>query len=102
VAKASEVWMIDLGMVAKMRPCLLLTDYPSDDELALVTVLPHTTAVRGNRWELQISKSFLKPGTFNLQQVQSVSLSRLERRLGALTSEEWTIVQNRLAEYFRL
>jgi len=26
----------------------------------------------------------------------------LERRLGALTSEEWTIVQNRLAEYFRL
>ena len=94
--------MIDLGMVAKMRPCLLLTDYPSDDELALVTVLPHTTAVRGNRWELQISKSFLKPGTFNLQQVQSVSLSRLERRLGALTSEEWTIVQNRLAEYFRL
>ncbi len=102
MAKASEVWMIDLGMVAKMRPCLLLTDYPADDELALVTVLPHTTAVRGNRWELQIPKSFLKPGAFHLQQVQSVSLSRLERRLGVLTSEEWTIVQNRLTEYFRL
>jgi mRNA interferase MazF len=102
VAKASEVWMIDLGMVAKMRPCLLLTDFPADDELALVTVLPHTTAVRGNRWELQIPKSFLKPGAFHLQQVQSVSLSRLERRLGVLTSEEWTIVQNRLTEYFRL
>jgi mRNA interferase MazF len=94
--------MIDLGMVAKMRPCLLLTDFPADDELALVTVLPHTTAVRGNRWELQIPKSFLKPGAFHLQQVQSVSLSRLERRLGVLTSEEWTIVQNRLTEYFRL
>ncbi len=102
MAKASEVWMIDLGMVAKMRPCLLLTDFPADDELALVTVLPHTTAVRGNRWELQIPKSFLKPGAFHLQQVQSVSLSRLERRLGVLTSEEWTIVQNRLTEYFRL
>jgi mRNA interferase MazF len=102
VAKASEVWMIDLGMVAKMRPCLLLTDFPADDELALVTVLPHTTAVRGNRWELQIPKSFLKPGAFHLQQVQSVSLSRLERRLGVLTSEEWTIVRNRLTEYFRL
>jgi len=94
--------MIDLGMVAKMRPCLLLTDFPADDELALVTVLPHTTAVRGNRWELQIPKSFLKPGAFHLQQVQSVSLSRLERRLGVLTSEEWTIVRNRLTEYFRL
>jgi mRNA-degrading endonuclease toxin of MazEF toxin-antitoxin module len=36
MAKAGEVWMIDLGMVAKVRPCLLLTDYPADDELALI------------------------------------------------------------------
>ena len=50
MARASEVRMIDLGMVAKVRPCLLLTDYPADNELALVTVLPHTTALRGHRW----------------------------------------------------
>jgi mRNA interferase MazF len=102
VAKASEVWMIDLGMVAKVRPCLLLTDYPADDELALITVLPHTTALRGNRWELAVPKPFLKPGAFHLQQVQSVSISRLERRIGILTAEEWTTVQNRLAEDLRL
>jgi mRNA interferase MazF len=102
VPRASEVWLIDLGMVAKTRPCLLLTDYPADDELALVTVLPHTTALRGNRWELPIPKSFLKPGAFHLQQVQSVSISRLERRLGALDTEEWAVVRNRLAEYFHL
>ena len=102
MAKAGDVWMIDLGMVAKVRPCLLLTDYPADDELALVTVLPHTTALRGNRWELSIPKSFLKSGAFHLQQVQSVSLSRLERRLGVLTTEEWTTVQNRLADYLGL
>ncbi len=102
MAKASEVWMIDLGMVAKVRPCLLLTDYPADDELALITVLPHTTALRGNRWELAVPKPFLKPGAFHLQQVQSVSISRLERRIGILTAEEWTTVQNRLAEDLRL
>jgi mRNA interferase MazF len=49
VPRAGEIWLIDLGLVAKVRPCLLLTDYPADDELALVTVLPHTTALRGNR-----------------------------------------------------
>jgi len=27
---------------AKMRPCLLPTDYPADDELGMVTVLPHS------------------------------------------------------------
>ena len=34
---------------AKIRPCLILSDYPSDDELALVVIVPHTTAVRNNR-----------------------------------------------------
>jgi len=94
--------MIDLGMIAKVRPCLLLTDYPADDELALITVLPHTTALRGNRWELAIPKPFLKPGAFHLQQLQSVSISRLERRIGLLAAEEWTTVQDRLADYLRL
>lgn len=102
MAKASEVWLIDLGMVAKVRPCLLLTDYPADDELALITVLPHTTAMRGTRWELALPKPFLKPGAFHLQQVQSVSIARLERRLGALTIEEWNTVRDRLGDYFGL
>jgi mRNA interferase MazF len=102
VAKAGEIWMIDLGMVAKVRPCLLLTNYPADDELALVTVLPHTTALRGHRWELALPKSFLKPGAFHLQQVQSVSIARLERRLGVLTTEEWHTAQDRLADFLGL
>ena len=71
-----------------MRPCLILSDYPADDELALVVVVPHTTAVRGNRWKLAIPKPFLEPGVFHLQQVQPVSLPRLERKLGALSVEE--------------
>lgn len=102
VARAGEVWVVDLGMVAKVRPCLLLTDYPADDELALVTVLPHTTALRGNRWELPLPKHFLKPGAFHLQQVQSVSIARLDRRLGVLTPEEWSKVRERLTVYFGL
>jgi len=102
VALAGEIWMIDLGMVAKVRPCLLLTDYPADDELALITILPHTTALRGNRWEMAISKPFLKPGAFHLQQAQSVSVSRLERRLGALNEEEMTLLRRRFAEFLSL
>ena len=83
-----EVWVVDFGMVAKVRPALLLTGRPADDELDLVTVLLHTTALRGNLWELGIAKPFLKPGAFHLQQVQTVSTVKLERRLGALTAEE--------------
>ena len=83
-------------MAAKVRPCLLLTDFPADDELALVTVIPHTTAVRGSRWEVYIPKPFLKNGAFHSQQIQSVSIARLERKLGMLTDEEWQDVRKTL------
>ena len=80
--------MVDFGMTAKVRPALLLTSEPADDELDVVTVLLHTTALRHNRWELNISKSFLKPGAFHLQQIQTVSTIKLERKLGFLTNDE--------------
>ena len=31
--KAGEVWVIDFGMAAKVRPALLLTGSPSAEEL---------------------------------------------------------------------
>jgi mRNA interferase MazF len=100
-AARGEVWLVDLGIAAKVRPCLLLTDYPEDDELALITLLPHTTALRGNQWELSIPKSFLKPGAFHLQQIQSTSVAHLVRRLGTLDGEEFSLIQNKLANAFR-
>lgn len=88
-----DIWMTDFGMAAKVRPALILTGQPAADELDLVTVLLHTTAVRGNRWELNIPKPFLKPGAFHLQQIQTVSTVKLERRLGALTADEMNQVR---------
>ena len=98
VVNPGEVWMIDFGMTAKVRPALLLTGTPADDELDIVTVLLHTTALRGNRWELSIPKPFLKPGAFHLQQVQTISTVKLERKLGMLTAEEMKRVRDALAE----
>ena len=91
-----EVWMIDFGMAAKVRPALILTGGPVADELDLVTVLLHTTSVRGNRWELNIPKPFLKTGAFHLQQVQTISTVKLERRLGVLTADELNRVREAL------
>ena len=93
-----EIWQVDMGIAGKVRPCLLLTDYPANDELALVTVLPHTTALRGNEWEVAIPKPFLKEGAFYIQQVQSISLTKLMRRFGSLTHEEWNMISAKLAK----
>jgi len=93
-----DIWLVDFGMAAKIRPALLLTDSPADEELDLVTVLLHTTALRGNPWELTIPKAFLKPGAFHLQQVQTVSTTKLERKLGSLTQEEMKLVYRGLVK----
>jgi len=93
--------MIDFGLAAKVRLALLLTGSPADDELDIVTTLLHATSLRGNRWELSIPKPFLKPGAFHLQQIQTVSTVKLERRLGRLTDDEMNrvldVVATRLA-----
>ena len=44
-ANPGDVWIVDLGLASKVRPCLVLSDYPRDDELALIVVVPHTTAM---------------------------------------------------------
>lgn len=99
-AERGEVWQIDFGMAAKVRPALLLTGEPADDELDLFTVLLHTTAIRGNRWELAIPKPFLQTGAFHLQQVQTISGAKLLRRLGTLSTPEMQRVQDALAGRF--
>ena len=80
-AERGEIWPIDFGIAAKVRPALLLTGEPADDQLDLFTVLLHTTALRGHRLELGIPKPFLQPGAFHLQQVQTISGAKRMRRL---------------------
>jgi mRNA-degrading endonuclease toxin of MazEF toxin-antitoxin module len=70
----------------------------ADNELDLITALLHTTALRGNRWELSIPKPFLKPGAFHLQQIQTLSTVKLERRPGASTPDKMIQVLDALAE----
>jgi mRNA interferase MazF len=95
-----EVWRVGFGQAAKVRPALVLNDYPSEDELALLVVIPHTTAVRGNR--LTLAQPFLKPGAFHLQQIQPIPLARFDVRLGTLTADEFEKVKQTLVQLLKL
>jgi len=101
-AKPGEVWQVDLGLVAKVRPCVLMSRYPTDDELALIVVVPHTTAVRGNRWEFEVRLPFIGSGVFHLQQIQPVSLVRLVRKLGDLPVNVFAELRRRLTKELEL
>ena len=97
-----EVWRIDFGMAAKVRPALVLSDFPKDEELALLVVVPHTTSVRQSKWEVIVPKSFLKPGAFHLQQIQPVPLARFDVKLGMLSEDELKHVRQRMVELLHL
>ena len=43
-AKPGDIWIVDLGMAAKVRPCLIITPQPRGDDLEVFTVVAHTTA----------------------------------------------------------
>ncbi len=78
-ALPGEIWLVDLGMSANVRPCLVLSDSPADDELTLQGIGPHTTALHGNRWEFPVSIPFLKQrGVLHLQQIRSIPIAKLE------------------------
>lgn len=66
----AEVWLVDLGMVAKVRPCQVL-NVPADDDndRVLTTLVPHTTSTRNSRFEVHSNVRFLKPGAFDAQNI---------------------------------
>lgn len=88
-----EVWIVDLGMAAKVRPALILSVLPEDIDRALATLVPHTTSVRGSRFEVAISAGFLSSGAFDAQNLVTIPHAKCVRKLGRLTSDQMQFVE---------
>jgi mRNA interferase MazF len=101
-ANRGEVWLADLGLAAKTRPCLVMSVPANPQDRDLITVIPHTTSVRGTRFEVAVPKRFLKPGAFDPQGVVTVVSPRLIRKLGALTDAEMTTVEQSVRTWLGL
>jgi mRNA interferase MazF len=93
-ANRSEVWLVDLGYVAKVRPCLALSILPNDSERAIVTLVVHTTSSRNSRFEVPSQVSFLKTGVFDAQNLVTIPTAKLLRRLGKLPADQMVAVEN--------
>ena len=90
--RRGEVWLVDLGLAAKIRPCLVLGVPGADEDRAIVSVVPHTTSLRGTRFEMAVSARFLKPGAFDAQGIVTIPTVRLMRPLGSLSPEQLNAV----------
>ncbi|MCL2639549.1 MAG: type II toxin-antitoxin system PemK/MazF family toxin [Phycisphaerales bacterium] len=97
-----EIWLADLGFAAKVRPCLVLSVSPVSPERILATIVSHTTTTRQTQFEVAVDKPFLKPGAFDAQSIMTISLARTIRKLGELTTDEMTNVENAVKQWLGL
>ena len=90
--RRGEVWLFDLGMTEKVRPALIVSVDYGDGDRALVTIVPHTTSLRGSQYEVAVNVPFLKHGAFLVQGVATYPNVRAIRRLGSLKTEQFDLV----------
>ena len=97
-----EVWLVDLGMVQKARPALILNRAFKESDRALISVVPHTTSLRGSDLEVQINVPFLKVGAFLVQNPVTVPAVKAERFLGKLSAQQLALVEAGVRDWLAL
>ena len=97
-----EVWLVDLGMAAKVRPALVISIPAADVDRALVTIVPHTTSTRSTRFEAAVSVPFLRAGVFDAQNLVTIPHAKLIRTLGKLSATQLAVVERATAVWLGL
>jgi mRNA interferase MazF len=94
-----EVWLADLGLVAKTRPVVIVSRHDPDAPRALTIYVPLTTQNRGSKYEVELPKlPFLREiSVANVQGIASLTVNRLERRLGEVPSDVLRRIREALA-----
>lgn len=100
--RRGEVWLVDLGMIQKVRPALILNRSFKNEDRALITVIPHTTSLRGSDLEIAVNVPFLQPGAFLVQNPITISAVKAERFLGRLTTQQLTLVEAGVRDWLGL
>ena len=81
-----EVWLVDMGMIGKTRPAIVLIADNLDAPRSLIIHIPITRQNRGSELEVPLGHlTFLDPESVaNVQAIGSLPSVRFEKRLGVV------------------
>src|SRR6266478_4014934 len=93
-----EVWLVDMGMVGKTRPGVVLIADNLNAPRSLIIHIPITSQNRGSELEVPLGHlPFLeKESVANVQAIGSLPSVRFEKRLGVLPAADLATVKRRL------
>jgi mRNA interferase MazF len=79
-----DVVLVDLGVIAKVRPCVIVSISNPDSMRRMAVVVPMTTQIRGGECEVRFPKPrwLRDDAVVNLLGISGVDIARVERRLG--------------------
>ena len=93
IPRRGEVWLVDLGMTAEVRPAVVISIPVDDPGRGLATLVPHTTSPRQSRFEASVSVPFLQAGVFDAQSLITIPHANLVRQLGTLGNAQLSVVE---------
>lgn len=95
IPRHGEVWLVDMGMVAKTRPAIVIIADNLDAPRSLIIHIPITRQNRGSELEVPLGHlRFLDPESVaNVQGIGSLPSVRFEKRLGALPASDLQAVK---------
>lgn len=78
-----NVVIVDLGMAAKVRPCVVVSTSNPDHERNMSVVVPLTTEIRGGECEICFPKPvwLRQESVVNVLGIAGVENTRIERRI---------------------
>ncbi len=84
--RPGEIWLADLGLLAKSRPVIVVSRYDSDPPRCLALYVPLTSQNRKSSYEIELPNlSFLHQKSIaNVQGLGSLPFTRLERKIGVV------------------
>jgi mRNA interferase MazF len=94
--KRGEVWQVDFGMAAKVRPALVPGCDIGDEDRVLVAVVYHTTSLRGSRYEIPMKVIGLDQGGFDARNLYTIPAVKLIRRRAVLTDLQLSQVESKV------
>lgn len=93
-----DVVVVDFGMVAKVRPCVVVSINNPDSRRNMSVVVPMTTEIRGGAFEISFPKPawLRQESVVNLLGVAGVDNSKIERRIAAFPADRMLEIESGL------
>lgn len=90
-----DVVLVDLGLAAKVRPCVVVSIGQADHQRNMSVVVPMTTEIRGGECEIAFPKPpwLRQESVVNVLGIAGVDNAKIERRLATFPADKMLAIE---------